>query len=80
MRYLDKAGRAAAIRRYDEDVQATLDVWNDGLRQMIVDVEASAIDSAMLRPLKALLDQTAANGYGQKDIAAVFETLLAEKH
>lgn len=80
MRYLDKAGRAAAIRRYDEDVQATLDVWNDGLRQMIVDVEASAIDPAMLRPLKALLDQTAANGYGQKDIAAVFETLLAEKH
>ncbi len=80
MRVLDKAGRAAAIRRYDEDVQATLDIWNDGLRQMIVDVEASAIDPAMLRPLKALLDQTAANGYGQKDIAAVFETLLAEKH
>jgi hypothetical protein len=50
------------------------------LRQVIADVEASAIDAAMLRPLKALLDQTAANGYGQNDIAAVFETLSAIKH
>lgn len=76
MRYLDDAGRRAAIGRYDDDVPATLDIWNNGLRQVIADVEASAIDAAMLRPLKALLDQTAANGHGQNDIAAVFETLL----
>ena len=41
MRYLDNAGRAAAKRRYDEDLQATLDVWNDALRQVIADVEVS---------------------------------------
>ena len=79
MRYLNNAGRAAGRRRYDEDLQATLDVWNDALRQVIADVEASDIDPATLQPLKALLDQTAANGYGQSDIAAVVETLLAEK-
>jgi len=59
---------------------ATLDFWKDALRQVIADVEASDIDSAMLRPLKTLLDQTAANGYGQNDIAAVVETLLMQKH
>lgn len=78
MRYLDNAGRAAAKRSYGEDLQATLDVWNDALRQVIADIEASNIDAATLRPFKALLDQTAANGHGQHDIAAVVETLLTE--
>ena len=79
MNFLNSAGRAADARRYDEDLQATLDVWNDALRQTIVDIEAGGIDTATLRPFKALLDRTAEAGYGEKDIAAVFETLIAEK-
>ncbi len=80
MSFLDSVARAAAKRRYDEDLQATLDVWNDALRQTIADIEETGIDTATLQPFKALLDRTAAGGYGQKDIAAVFETLIAEKH
>ena len=79
MRFVDSVTRAAADRRYDTDLQATLDVWNDALRQTIADIEASGIDTATLQPFKALLDRTAEAGYGQKDIAAVFETLIAEK-
>jgi 3-hydroxyisobutyrate dehydrogenase-like beta-hydroxyacid dehydrogenase len=71
--------RAADARRYDEDLQATLDVWNDALRQTIADIEAIDIDTATLRPFKALLDRTAEAGHGQEDIAAVFETLIADK-
>lgn len=80
MRFLGNVARAAAKRRYDEDLQATLDVWNDALRHVIADIEASDIDSSTLRPFKELLDRTAASGYGENDIAAVFETLIAEKH
>lgn len=79
MRFLDSAARAAATRRYDEDLQATLDVWNDALRQTIANIEETDIETATLKPFKALLDRTAAGGYGQKDIAAVFETLIAGK-
>ncbi len=80
MRYFRNAGGAAAKRSYGGELQATLDVWNDALRQVIVDVEESNIDTAILRSLKALLDRTAANGYGQSDIASVVETLLRERH
>ena len=79
MNFLNSAGRAADARRYDEDLQATLDVWNDALRQTIADIEAIDIDTATLRPFKALLDRTAEAGHGQEDIAAVFETLIGEK-
>ena len=79
MTYLDNAGQAAANRRYDGDLQATLDVWNDAVRQTITDVEAINIDTALLEPLKSLLDRSSANGYGDSDIAAVVETLLSEE-
>ena len=79
MRLLDSVGRAAADRRYDDDLQATLDVWNDALRQTIENIEDAGIETATLQPFKALLDRTAESGHGQKDIAAVFETLIAEK-
>lgn len=78
MKYLTSAGRTVAARSYDEDVQASLDIWADGLGQVIAGIAASGVDTAMLNPLKALLDQTAAKGFGRADIAAVFETLLAK--
>ena len=76
--FLENAGGAAAKRRYEDDLQATLDVWNDALRQTIADIDAMEIEADTLRPFKALLDRTAAAGYGDKDIAAVFETLIAK--
>jgi len=44
------------------------------------DIKALGIDTAILEPLKALLDQTSKDGYGDQDIAAVIETLLHTKH
>ncbi len=79
MNFLNSAGRAADQRRYDQDLQATLDVWNDALRRTIADIDAMGIDTATLRPFKALLDRTAAAGHGEQDIASVFETLIADK-
>lgn len=79
MNYLDNAGKAAAIRSYDGDLEATLDVWGDAVRQTITDIEAINIDTALLEPLKLLLDRSSASGYGECDIAAVVETLLKKR-
>ena len=79
MRYLSNAGQAAADRDYEGELQATLDVWDDALLQTIKDIEAIDIDTAILKPLKTLLEKTSANGYGESDIAAVVETLLAKQ-
>jgi 3-hydroxyisobutyrate dehydrogenase-like beta-hydroxyacid dehydrogenase len=77
MRYLDNAGKAASSRRYEGELQATLDVWDDALRQTITDIEAIDIDTSILRPMKSLLERSSANGHGESDIAAVVETLLS---
>lgn len=79
MRYLSNAGKAAANRHYQGELQATLDVWDDALQQTIKDLEAINIDTAILRPLKTLLEDTSASGYGESDIAAVVETLLGRR-
>ena len=79
MRYLENAGQAAAKRSYDGELQATLDVWDDALLQTITDIEAIDIDTAILKPLKLLLETSSANGHGASDIAAVIETLLSKK-
>ncbi len=76
MAFIENVARAAADRRYDGDLQASLDTWNDLLGHVMADVETIDIDTAALRPFKALLDRTAAAGFGQQDIAAVFETLV----
>jgi 3-hydroxyisobutyrate dehydrogenase-like beta-hydroxyacid dehydrogenase len=79
MQYLSNAGKAAANRQYQGELQATLDVWDDALQQTIKDLEAIDIDTAILRPLKTLLEDTSASGYGESDIAAVVETLLGRR-
>ena len=79
MNYLENAGKAAASRSYGGELQATLDVWDDALLQTITDIEAIDIDTAILRPLKSLLETSSANGYGASDIAAIVETLLSSK-
>lgn len=77
MRYLGNAGQAAAKRQYDGELQATLDVWDDALRQIITDIEAIEIDTAILQPLKSLLETSSARGHGESDIASIIETLLS---
>jgi len=78
MRYLENAGQAAASRSYNGELQATLNVWDDALLQTITDIEAIDIDTAILKPLKSLLETSSARGHGESDIAAVIETLLSK--
>jgi len=70
--YLARIGRAVHERKYDNDVQATLDVWIDALRQTISEVDEIGIETASLRPLMDQLQQAASNGHNQEDIASVF--------
>ena len=80
MSYFNSSGRAADTGRYDKNIQATTDAWLEGLSPIMADIKALGIDTAILEPLKALLDQTSKDGYGDQDIAAVIETLLHTKH
>jgi 3-hydroxyisobutyrate dehydrogenase-like beta-hydroxyacid dehydrogenase len=75
---IEQLARASAARRYSDDVQASLDAWNDGLRIVIGDVRSAGVSTALLDTVKDLLDRTAAQGYGDKDLASVFETLVLE--
>ena len=79
MGYLENAGQSAAIRSYGGDLQATLDVWDDALLQTMTDIEAIDMDTALLKPLKSLLEISSAKGYGTSDIAAIIETLLVKE-
>lgn len=79
MNYLKISADAAAKRNYDGDLQATLNVWNDGLLQIMTDIESIGIETTILKPLKELMDKTSARGYADSDIAAVVETLLEQK-
>lgn len=70
---------AIAKRRYDENIQAALDTWNDGLAGAIASSEMEGSDTTLQRAVKTMLDRAVAAGHGQHDIAAVFETLIAER-
>jgi 3-hydroxyisobutyrate dehydrogenase-like beta-hydroxyacid dehydrogenase len=71
--------QAAASRRHDDNVQAALDTWKDGLDIVINNVESASVDAGLLDAVRSELDRASAQGYGQKDLAAVFETLLPRK-
>jgi len=79
MAYLDISAKAAAKRSYDGELLASLNVWNDGLQQIMADIESMGIETAILKPLKELMDKTSDQGYADSDIAAVIETLLEQE-
>jgi hypothetical protein len=79
MNFFSRSGRAVHARNYDQDVQASLDVWIDALRQTIAEIEEIGIETSSLLPLMDQLQRAEKAGYGQKDIASVFETLIAEQ-
>ncbi len=68
---------ASLARRYDEDVQSTLDGWRNGLNHMIPSLRSAGLDLGLMPATKALMDQAAAQGYGQQDLASVFEALVS---
>jgi len=75
---LEHLTRACLARRYDEDLQATLNIWNISASS-IRDFASHRLDSGLLSAVKAVLDRAAAQGFGEQDLAAVFEMLITEK-
>jgi len=67
---------ATLARRYDEDVQATLNIWNETLDDTIHDTSSYRLNPGLLSATRAVLDRAAAQGFGEQDIAAVFEVLI----
>ncbi len=80
MSYINSAGKAAEAGRYDQDLQATIDVWRSGLGSIMADIDAVGVDTTILKPFEALLAQASKDGHGEQDIAAVIETFLQDKH
>jgi 3-hydroxyisobutyrate dehydrogenase-like beta-hydroxyacid dehydrogenase len=69
--------RACLARRYDEDLQATLNIWNVSASSFR-DIASYRLDPGFLSAVKAVLDRAAAQGFGELDLAAVFEMLITE--
>jgi len=76
---VERVADASLTRRYDQDLQATLDIWNAALARIVDRLEADGSDHGLLPAVKSLLDHTAASGFGQQDFAAMFETLIADR-
>ena len=74
---LEHLTRACLARRYDENLQATLNIWNESASSMR-DFALHRLDSGLLSAVKAVLDRAAAQGFGEQDLAAVFEMLITE--
>jgi 3-hydroxyisobutyrate dehydrogenase-like beta-hydroxyacid dehydrogenase len=75
---LERLTRACLARRYDEDMQATLNTWNM-TAATDRDIAPYRLDPGLLPATKALLERAAAQGLGEQDLAAVFEMLVTEE-
>jgi 3-hydroxyisobutyrate dehydrogenase-like beta-hydroxyacid dehydrogenase len=75
---MERLTKATMARRYDEDVQSTLNIWRGAFDNVIDCANSHRLDPAFLTAAKALMDQAAAEGFGEKDLAAVFETLIRD--
>jgi len=75
----ERLARAMLARRYDEDVQSTLDIWREAFDNVIHSAAGHGLDPAFLAAGRALMDQAAERGFGRQDLAAVFEALTAER-
>jgi 3-hydroxyisobutyrate dehydrogenase-like beta-hydroxyacid dehydrogenase len=76
MNFLGRIGSAVHERKYDNDVQATLDVWIDALKQTISEIDEIGIETTSLRPLMDQLQRAANKGHNNDDIGSVFEVLI----
>ena len=74
---LERLTRACVARRYDEDLQATLNIWNLSASS-VRDFAPYRLDPGLMPAVKALLERAAVQGFGEQDCAAVFEMLITE--
>lgn len=75
----ERLAHAFLARRYDEDVQSSLDIWREAFDNVRHSAAAHGLDPAFLSAGKALMDQAAALGFGRQDLGTVFEALIDRK-
>ena len=62
-------------RRYDDDIEATIDVFDDGVEKIVSTSEMLGVDAAYPRLVKRYLEQAIAAGYGGQEFPAMSEVL-----
>jgi hypothetical protein len=67
------------LSRYDGDIQASLNAWNDGLGTLVHDLNSDRLHPGLLNAVKAVLDQAVAQGHGESELSSAFEVLAAEE-
>jgi 3-hydroxyisobutyrate dehydrogenase-like beta-hydroxyacid dehydrogenase len=75
---LEGLTRATSRRRYIDDMQATLDVWNQSLKRAINGINELGVSTELMRVIEISLDRACDEGHGQHDLASVFETLIEQ--
>jgi hypothetical protein len=77
---LEHLTRACLSRRYDdnEDMQSTLNTWNLAVGTGR-EFAPYRLDPGLLPASKSLMDRAVTEGFGEQDLAAVFETLITER-
>ena len=75
---IERLAKASIARRYDRDVQSSLNIWRGAFDNVIDCANSHRLDPAFPIAAKALMDRAVDEGFGEKDLAAVFETLLRE--
>jgi len=76
---IERLTKASKARRYDEDVQSTLNIWRGAFDNVIDCADTHGLDPGFLTAAKALMDRAEAEGFGAKDLAAVFESLIGDR-
>jgi len=65
--------RTADDRNFDDNVGATLDVWQASLRRVVDENTQAGLATAHLMAVDSLIDRAKAAGHGQHDFAAVID-------
>ena len=76
---IERLAKASIAQRYDRDVQSSLNIWRGAFDNVIDCANSHCLDPAFLTAAKALMDQAVDAGFGEQDLAAVFETLLRQE-
>lgn len=75
---VERTGRMCAARRYDRDIQATVDVWHSGLAGIVDRLDRLGANAAHFKAMHAALGDAIARGLDGQDPAAVSETMTDE--
>ena len=66
-------------RSYDEGLEATMEVWRGGMAKTVAECRVLDVDEAHMASLMKLADKSIGAGFGDKELGAMIEQLIATK-